>query len=113
MPIVIGSASFANQSLLNSTLDTLNAATPIKIIATGGATQAEQWAAAWAATKGIPVLFLTSYLDAAGFIYSNKGLAMMCVTKLLRLLTAGTSARITAAIAAAPTRPTPVVVTQI
>lgn len=103
--IVLAASSYTAQATLNAQLVTLNDATPIKVLYTGGKSPAEVGAALWAQSMGIPFLPMDNMLlDGAGYIYSNKGLAMMQISNTRRLLTAGTSARITAAIAAAPSR---------
>lgn len=109
--IVLASSSYSDQSAINTNLDTLQAATAIRTLFVEGKTQGEKYAAAWAATNGVPVVYMAEYLDGAGYIYSNKGLAVMQVSKATRMLTCGTSARINAAIASAV--PEGVTVTQI
>ena len=106
--LCLASNSYTDQATLNAELDTLNTAAAIKVLAVGGKTQSEQGAAAWAIGKGIPVLFLDPVLDGAGFTYANKGLGMIAMAGAFdnRMLTAGTSARITAAAGAANARGT-------
>lgn len=103
--VFIADRSYATQAALNTQLDTLHSANPIVLLSTHGNSFPDQWARAWAQSKGVAWYDRGTYLDSIGLLEpAPRSLAHMLFTNPDRVLTAGSNAHTIAAAATANKR---------